>query len=639
MPPIDDVPERGTQMKDLRIFCLVAIVLLISQLRAQDDAYRVARDDSGKYWFQAPDGELFLSMGINNVVSSPFRPRPDSDYYEPIDKHFGGDRAAWLADVRATLHDAGMNTIGAWSNPDINDGSLLSTPILYVGGTEPDRCFEPLRPGFEEKVRANTRNLIAEHTAGDRIVGFFLDNEMSWYGKSPWDDLPTYTLLEAAFLLDADDPARVAALDFLKDRHGDVGSFARAWEIGVDSWEALAFDALQKGLNETSATDRRDFTAMVAERFYSVASRVVREEAPGKLILGTRFAGIAPTPVIEACGRHCDVVSVNDYWSAPRADGLRLARYYLLGGKPLLITEYSWRGRENTSGNPNTGGAGSIVPTQKDRADNYEAYVTDLLAHPMVLGAHWFEFADQSPQGRFDGENSNYGVVDIHNRRYDVLIEAMARTNVRADEIHRASTLTAPTEMPVPPKVTYSPGQHPDRPPVLDLLKQTAIAPPDLWKAQDARVDASAGPEGAMVLTFDTAGQWGGGISIFGPKHLARVPGPSNTTDLDGYAAIVLDATVTKGIRFEVILDEAGAADGDNSAGDDGESFIFTPTTGSGSRETYRFDIGSAGPRETWGNQQGARRIDMQAMKALAIYLPGSQGKGEMVIHGIRLER
>jgi hypothetical protein len=142
-----------------------------------------------------------------------------------------------------------------------------------------------------------------------------------------------------------------------------------------------------------------------------------------------------------------------------------------------------------------------------------------------------------------------------------------------------------------------------------------------------------------MVLTFDTAEQWGGGISIFGPKHLARVPGPTNTTDLDGYTSVVLDATVTKGIRFEVILDEAGAADGDNSAGDDGESFLFPATVGSGARETYRFEIGSAGPRETWGNQQGARRIDMQAMKGLAIYLPGAQGKGEMTLHSIRLER
>ena len=37
-----------------------------------------------------------------------------------------------------------------------------------------------------------------------------------------------------------------------------------------------------------------------------------------------------------------------------------LANYYILSGKkPLMVTEYSWRAAENSSGNPNTGGAGA----------------------------------------------------------------------------------------------------------------------------------------------------------------------------------------------------------------------------------------------------------------------------------------
>lgn len=627
-------------MKALMRKAMIAATMLLAGCAAADSGvYRVEQDSAGRYWFYAPDGSPFLSMGINNVVSEPFRPRANSEFYAPVDEHFGGDREAWLADARSSLKAAGLNTIGAWSNADINDGSLLAMPIVYIGGSEADRCFEPLRPGFEEKVRANTRELMAKHTAPEQIVGLFLDNEMSWYGKSPWDDLPNYTLIEAALLLKADDPARAAALNFLKQRYADAAAFAAAWEIDVPAWESLSFELLQQAMNETATKDRRDFTAMVADRFYEVGARIVREEAPGKLVLGSRFAGIAPTVVIEACGRHCDVMSVNDYRSVPRADSMRLARYYVLGGKPLLITEYSWRGKENTSGNPNTGGAGSVVPTQTDRGANYEKYVSDLMAYPMVVGAHWFEFADQSPQGRFDGENSNYGIVDIENRRYMPLIEAMARANARVEEIHRTSTLTAPTEMPEAPKVTYSPGQHPDRPPMIDLIKEPAIGPPDVWKADDARLEAKAGADGTTTWSFDTAAAWGCGISFFGPAKLARTPGPERATDLDGYTTLVIDATLTKGKRFETFLDEAGAADGNNSAGDDGESFAFPASVGTGQRESYRFDLATASARESWGNQQGARRLDMQAMKGVALYLPGGQGSGELVVHGLRLER
>jgi hypothetical protein len=63
-----------------------------------------------------------------------------------------------------------------------------------------------------------------------------------------------------------------------------------------------------------------------------------------------------------------------------------------------MVTEYSWRARENTSGNPNTGGAGAVVETQAQRAANYKSYVESMISYPMVIGVHWFEFADQSPE-------------------------------------------------------------------------------------------------------------------------------------------------------------------------------------------------------------------------------------------------
>ena len=144
---------------------------------------------------------------------------------------------------------------------------------------------------------------------------------------------------------------------------------------------------------------------------------------------------------------------------------------------------------------------------------------------------------------------------------------------------------------------------------------------------------------GGSAWRFDTAAQWGCGLSFFGPRSLARTPAPDKTTDLDGYTTLVIEATATKGKRVEVFLDEAGAAEGDNSAGDDGESFRFPVQTTTGERQAWRFDLASALARETWGNQAGARRLDMQAMKGVALYLSGGQGAGEIVVHSIRLER
>ena len=64
-------------------------------------------------------------------------------------------------------------------------------------------------------------------------------------------------------------------------------------------------------------------------------------------------------------------------------------------------------------GLPNTNGAGPLVPTQAERAAAYRRYVAVALSQPTIVGFHWFEHADQPAEGRFDGENSNFGIV-IH---------------------------------------------------------------------------------------------------------------------------------------------------------------------------------------------------------------------------------
>ena len=99
------------------------------------------------------------------------------------------------------------------------------------------------------------------------------------------------------------------------------------------------------------------------------------------------------------------------------------------GEKPFLVTEWGVRGED--SGLPNTTGAGWVVATQQERLDSY-LYVVDWLLEreheglAYVTGIHWFMHQDQPPTGRWDGENSNYGIVTVRNERYRWLLEGMA---------------------------------------------------------------------------------------------------------------------------------------------------------------------------------------------------------------------
>ena len=111
--------------------------------------------------------------------------------------------------------------------------------------------------------------------------------------------------------------------------------------------------------------------------------------------------------MIEAAGRHVDVISFNCY----EFDPLAAIDAYAAAAKPCLIGEFSFRSAD--SGLPNTNGAGPKVVTQAERAAGFRRYAAAALRKPNVVGYHWFEHADQPAEGRFDGENSNFGTVTI----------------------------------------------------------------------------------------------------------------------------------------------------------------------------------------------------------------------------------
>jgi len=607
--------------------------------------FTVKQDVNGKFWFVDPQGRNFLSIGINNITPSAWNPRPNTDYYDAAKTVFGGDYTKWKDDVSRILNKNGFNTLGAWSDPGLYDNQVYGTICLYVTGYSNERCFDGFKPDFEQNVLENARQMLSKYKNTENVIGFFLDNEMPWYGRNGWEDVPNYTMLEAAIELPVSHPAHQAAKQFLKSRYPAESSFNEAWGGNLNSWDDVNIGTLRRCLNEKTQKDRAEFTYLAAEKFFAPACRVVRQLAPGKLILGVRFAGHgAPAGAIEACGKYCDVVSFNNYQILPKADERMLASYYILSGrKPLMVTEYSWRARENTSGNPNSGGAGAVVETQAQRAESYKTYVGSMLSYPMVIGAHWFEFADQSPQGRFDGENSNYGVVDIKHRPYTELLVAMAQTNVMLSKIHAESGINAFKSLPEQTKVIFEPAQHPERPPTLNLLKCEFVRGPELFCAPDANVSLKQQPN-ALTIEYNTGGDWGCGVLFFGPKMYSLSRGPSFATDLSGYSALEIDACVPKGVSFEAVADEAGVAEStsfnyNTEAGDDGESFAFKTTSGTGKRETIRFNFNELTIRKTWGNQRGARRFDLNAMKGFGLYVHGGQSRGQIDLYSFCLVR
>src|SRR5581483_3208193 len=155
---------------------------------------------------------------------------------------------------------------------------------------------------------------------------------------------------------------------------------------------------------------------------------------------------------VRAMAPWVDAISVN--YNVDTADGW-IAPYFfeglhdLSGGKPVLITEWFYAARENRSGNRdrtgephdkaharisnnrNRTGHLMTVATQAERARGAGRAAQLLAAQPDTIGVHWFEYTDEPPGGRSDGEDYDFGLVDIHDRPDQRLTAALEAVNKR----------------------------------------------------------------------------------------------------------------------------------------------------------------------------------------------------------------
>jgi len=419
----------------------------------------------GRWWFIAPDGERFISKGVTTVqFAQDIIHGTNKSPYGDTNKAKYGNQAAWREAVARRLIGWGFNTIGAWSDEALStiavDGQHLAyAPTIDLGagfvaqkkgaawlhGIFPD-VFDP---EFEVSARQRARERCAARKDDPWLLGWFTDNELrwgpDWRGK---DELLTMFLA-----LPAKTPGHKAAVDLLRDRYREVTAFNAVWHTAFASWDELTQagpikppvvrqevyaqnQETERHANEADpkraafVADCEAFVTQLAERYFRITSEAIKATDPHHMNFGCRFAYVPPKSVVVTATKYLDAISFNCYGTDPRP----VIQQYAAFGKPLIIGEFSFRGDD--SGLPNTKGAGPRVKTQADRAAAFGAYVTAALGNPNVAGYHWFEHADEPKEGRFDGENSNYGVVNIQDEVYRELATVMQSINRKAEALH-----------------------------------------------------------------------------------------------------------------------------------------------------------------------------------------------------------
>jgi hypothetical protein len=368
--------------------------------------FRVEQVD-GRWWFVDPDGHLFFSVSSNGMWGggADTRTAGRESYYAALPPDSGGFGAwnlfrrfgphwdkRWVDFAIRRLNTWGINTIGNWSDPRLWDTHKKAYIVFLRGwGVETGYMGMPdvYAPEFQQIADKVAAEQCAPRQDDPYLLGYFIGNEPPWPGR---ESLVVDTILERP-------PSAIQR-------------------------EAKAF------LAEGDTPERRkEFVYRAFEKFLEVVNAAIRKHDSHHLNLGLRFGSGVPAPEIVRASRAFDVYSMNVY--AYAIDPEVLAQVYQQTGRPIVVGEFH-------NGTPGRGLAAGLVQVanQQERGVAYRYYVEQAAAFPAFIGASWFTWADESVTGRMDGENYNIGLVDVTDRPYRELVEAMKTTHRRLYAVH-----------------------------------------------------------------------------------------------------------------------------------------------------------------------------------------------------------
>ncbi len=411
--------------------------------RFEPTGYFALQKDGDKYWLADPEGYAFFSVGpdcvgiggdcnVNGIAPLCGEMAAGGELGEGFYswakanfvRAFGDDwYRAWSGITLRRLREWGANTVACWSDPKFIE--YARTPYVHIlhGFPKAEKyIFRDFPDVFDPEYAASAARWARqlESRRQDKyMIGYFMCNEPNWAFVDRLD-IARMTLESRE-----DFYSKGRLVQLLKDKYGDIAALNAAWET-----EFASFEGLREGVDKFNAAALADTERLSEEmirEFVRVPALALKETDPRHLNLGMRYAWLS-SPILAAGKEYMDVFSFNCYRHDPWDSIENMVK---MVDMPVMIGEFHFgaldRGLDATGI--------QAAASQEDRAKAYRRYIHRCAAHPMCLGAHYFQYADQPYLGRFDGENYQIGLVDVCGRPYEELTAEMSRAHREAYRI------------------------------------------------------------------------------------------------------------------------------------------------------------------------------------------------------------
>ena len=420
---------------------------------APTGSFRVEK--RGRWWLVTPDGNAFLSWGMNHVMPTMLVQEYNRDHWhsefgdsDPDSPRF---KAGFQARVESDLRELRMNTLGTHSPieyyepvrvPFVHNVRFVDichymepvNPGMRLGNRDED-FWDVFAPEFEQHCDRIARERVEPVAAGEYLLGYsmadcpvFTDLDAAARGNNVYgaqrDGVTTWP--RRLRNLGGGSPGKAVYVDTVRRTHSDdIAAFNAAYGATFDSFAALqAAENWRPNVeltNETELRDNADFLLQVVDRYYATAVAAIRRYDQTHLILGNKLNGNTGVPdeIVKLAGKHMDLIFYQFYGryeeQAPTLDN-----YAALTGKAIFNGDSAYSVPDARMSSP----YGPHCRDQEERAEWFREFVTPAFPRPDFVGWNWCGWMDSWEARQVNKQHS--GIQDPFGRKYEPIARAMA---------------------------------------------------------------------------------------------------------------------------------------------------------------------------------------------------------------------
>ncbi|HTG70044.1 MAG TPA: S-layer homology domain-containing protein [Candidatus Udaeobacter sp.] len=422
--------------------------------------YFAIQQIGGRKVMKTPSGNIFFSLGMNGITPHetytmvkgreqqfesipPYEGTYEPAFISPDHSSFSyymankyrktgtfPTESSFYTEAVGRLKKWGFNSAGGFSPEKFgNENQFPYTRMLPLdmdsAKLDGISIFDIFAPDAAAKIDEAFAKALPPNKNDPMLIGYFIGNEYDFHKF--YSNVPKLKASSAAI--------KGRLVKMLKDKYQTVDMFNRNWGTSFTSFNDLLEAELPVKTSQSWA-DMDTFFRYYLDTFYGTVSRLYHKYDPNHLLLGDRWI---TTPfhnakfrdvMAEVEGKYSDVISINYYSYKIEADLLKDV-YTKSGGRPILISEFSYGTAEQ--------GLQPLLPNaavnQFQRGMRYRNYVESVASLGYVVGAHWFNYVDQAPLGRYWqgigewAERYNSGVLNVTDRPYKSFLSGVMQSN------------------------------------------------------------------------------------------------------------------------------------------------------------------------------------------------------------------